>query len=390
MVKELGKYKIIEQLSKGSASNIYLAVQKNLNRRVVIKELLREFSLNKKVITRFEQEARIISSLRYDSIIHIYDFWKKGHSYYIVMEYVPGKTLKDILYEIGQFPIYIGLIIFYEIAKTLEYAHNKGIIHRDLKPANIIISEEGRLKLLDFGIAHVKEMDLTTPGMILGTYSYMSPEQAIGTNIDHRSDIFSLGIIMYEILTGEKPFKKDSEHEVTEKIISEKPVRPRKLNTSIPRRVSRTIMKCLKKKPKKRFQNMGYLKERLEKYVRKFPLDHQTVLKNFLENLGSLKDQKTVLVESGETGKEEQREKKEKKEKEKKKSKQQKKRKEAVAEALLIKRKLPIPKSYLIWGLLFIIVLEIEFILHHFGIPLRAQIDWLIGTCEKIFSFGKQ
>jgi len=372
MAKELGKYRIIERLSTGSASNIYLAEQKTLERQVVIKELMREFSINQKVIARFEQEARVISSLRYDSIIHIYDYWKKGNSYYIVMEYVPGKTLKDILSQIGCFPIDVGLIVFYEIAKALEYAHNRGIIHRDLKPANIIISDEGMLKLLDFGIAHVKETNLTTPGVILGTYSYMSPEQAIGTKIDNRSDIFSLGIIMYELLTGERPFKKEGEREVTEKIIKEKPVPVRKLNPAIPRPVARIIKKCLKKNPKRRFHTMGQLKERLERHIRRFPLDHQSLLREYLKASVLITDQKTVFMERDEDGEQ----------------KKTSRGKMDTSKAYFKQRRHPVLKVLkvcLLIGSLLVILGGIEMLLvYTYGIPLGTQKVWLLSTWQRI------
>jgi len=369
MGKALGRYKIIEQMSTGSASNIYLAEQKNLDRQVVIKELMREYSLNQRVIARFEQEAKVISSLRYDSIIHIYDYWKKGNSYYIVMEYVHGKTLKEVLSHIGSFPVDIALIIFYEIARALEYAHNEGIIHRDLKPANIIISKEGCLKLLDFGIAHVKETTLTTPGVILGTYSYMSPEQAIGTKIDHRSDIFSLGIIMYELLTGERPFKKEGEREVTEKIIHEKPVSPRKLNPSIPRPVDRIIKKCLKKKSKRRFQHMGQIKDRLERYIRKFPLDHQSILKEFLKDSMPGNDQKTVFMDSQEGEKSE------------------KKGQKVKSRTFFKKKKNRLLRGSMMLLLLVGILLGIEFLLiHYLGVNLNTQKAWLLPIWEKLYS----
>ncbi|MGA1791968.1 MAG: serine/threonine protein kinase [bacterium] len=367
MGKALGRYKIVEQMSTGSASKIYLAEQKNLDRKVVIKELMREYSLNQRIIARFEQEARIISSLRYDSIIHIYDFWKKGDSYYIVMEYVPGKTLKEVLSHIGSFPVDISLIIFYEIVKALEYAHNQGIIHRDLKPANIIVSEEGRLKLLDFGIAHVKETTLTTPGVILGTYSYMSPEQAIGTKIDHRSDIFSLGIIMYELLTGERPFKREGDREVTEQIIRAKPVSPKKLNPSIPRPLVKIIKKCLKKKPKKRFQHMGQIKERFERYIRKFPLDHQSVLREFLKDSVLFKDQKTVFTESQEGENHE------------------KKRPKLKTRSFFKKKKNPLFRVTIMAGLLVGILVGLEFLLiKYLGINLNTQKEWLLPIWEKL------
>lgn len=370
MGKALGRYKIIEQLSTGSASNIYLAEQKNLDRQVVIKELMREYSVNQRVIARFEQEARVISSLRYDSIIHIYDYWKKGNSYYIAMEYIHGKTLKEVLSHIGRFPVDIALITFYEIARALEYAHNKNIIHRDLKPANIIISNEGCLKLLDFGIAHVKETTLTTPGVILGTYSYMSPEQAIGTKIDHRSDIFSLGIIMYELLTGERPFKREGDKEVTEQIIHAKPVSPRKLNPSIPRPLARIIKKCLKKKVKRRFHHMGQIKDRLERYIRKLPLDHQSILREFLQDSILIKEQKTVFVEDQE-GK-----------------KSKKKGKTVKSRPFFKKKKNRLLRAAITGLFLAAILLGIEFLLiNYLDINLNSQRAWFLPVWEKLSSY---
>ncbi len=379
MLKELGKYKIIKQLSTGSAANIYLAVQKNLERQVVIKQLMREFSLHKKLVSRFEQEAKIISSLRNDSIIHIYDYWKKGNSYYIVMEYVSGKTLKEILCQTFSFPGPEGLIVFYEIVKALEYAHNQGIVHRDLKPANIMISEEGRLKILDFGIAHVVEKNLTNMGVVIGTYSYMSPEQAVGNKIDNRSDIFSLGIVMYELLCGKKPFKKDEQGEVTEKIINQKPVSVRKINSSIPWGVGRIIKKCLRKNPNKRFQSMGQIKRKLEKYIRKLPLDHPSVLRKFVENSTPLYDQKTVLVEEIK--------KKEKKEEIKKK---EKKKKRETLKAFLKITKSPRFKIFIVTTLFFVILIEIEVLLNFFNITLNVQKEWLLSCGKWIFLMIKK
>jgi serine/threonine-protein kinase len=382
MLKELGKYKIIKQLSTGSAANIYLAVQKNLERQVVIKQLMREFSLHKKLVARFEQEAKVISSLRYDSIIHIYDYWKKGNSYYIVMEYVSGKTLKEILHQTSFFPKTEGLIIFYEILKALEYAHNQGVVHRDLKPANIMISEEGRLKILDFGIAHVVEKNMTNMGVVIGTYSYMSPEQAIGNKIDHRSDIFSLGIVMYELLCGKKPFKKDEQGEVTDKIINQKPISVRKINPQIPWGVGRIIKKCLRKKPNKRFQDTGQIKKKLEKYIRKLPVDHQSVLKKFVEDSTPLPDQKTVLMEKIE--------KKEKKEKRKKKKKSKIKEKIAKLKDFLKITKTPRFRIFIITMLLFIILIEIEVLFNFFNITLSVQKEWLISSGKLIFLMTKK
>ena len=298
------------------------------------------------------------------------------------MEYVSGKTLKEILFHSSSFPLPEGLILFYEIIKALEYAHNQGVVHRDLKPANIMISEEGRLKILDFGIAHVVEKNMTNMGVIIGTYSYMSPEQAVGNKIDHRSDIFSLGIVMYELLSGKKPFKKDEQGEVTEKIINQKPLSVRKINSQIPWGVGRIIKKCLRKKPNKRFQNMGQIKKKLEKYIRKLPLDHQSVLKKFVEDSTPLPDQKTILMEKIE--------KKEKKEKKTKKKKSKIKEKIAKLKAFFQIKNKPRLKFFIITLLLFILFVEVEFIFNYFNITFKIQKEWVISLGKWIFSIMKK
>jgi serine/threonine protein kinase len=298
------------------------------------------------------------------------------------MEYVSGKTLKEILHQTSFFPKPEGLIIFYEILKALEYAHNQGVVHRDLKPANIMISEEGRLKILDFGIAHVVEKNMTNMGVVIGTYSYMSPEQAIGNKIDHRSDIFSLGIVMYELLSGKKPFKKDEQGEVTDKIINQKPISVRKINPQIPWGVGRIIKKCLRKKPNKRFQDTGQIKKKLEKYIRKLPVDHQSVLKKFVEDSTPLPDQKTVLMEKIE--------KKEKKEKRIKKKKSKIKEKIAKLKDFLKITKNPRFRIFIITILLFIILIEIEVLLNFFNITLSVQKEWLISSGKWIFLMTKK
>jgi serine/threonine protein kinase len=284
--KKIGKYEIERQIGKGSAATIYLAKQDLLGRRLIVKELLPQYASNEKIITRFQREARGVSRLTHDTIVHVYDYWTRGQSYYIAMEYVSGKNLRDILATVHFLPVHIAAMIVYHICRGLGYAHENGVVHRDLKPPNIMISEIGQVKILDFGIAHFKHDDnITSLGAVIGTYNYMSPEQALGKKVTPASDIFSLGVLFYELLTGFKPFIKDDRGEVLEKIVHQGFRSPRKLNPAVPRSFEKIIKRCLKKKERRRFQNTRIIQKRLEKYLRNFSLDHQAVLKDYLQNL---------------------------------------------------------------------------------------------------------
>lgn len=284
--KKIGKYAIERQIARGSAANIYLAKQDSLGRKLIIKELLPQYSFNEKIISRFKREAKVVSQLSHDTIVHVYDYWVRGNSYYIAMEYIQGQNLLEILQTTRFVPVHIAAIILYQICRGLQHAHTSGVVHRDLKPANIIISDTGQVKILDFGIAHFHyDENLTSLGAVIGTYNYMSPEQALGKRVTPASDIFSLGILFYELLTGFKPFAKDEKGEVLEKIVHKRARPPGKLNPAVPRSFSRIIRKCFRKKPQRRFQDTEKIKTRLEKLLRRYPLDHQMVLKRFLQNL---------------------------------------------------------------------------------------------------------
>ncbi len=284
--KKIGKYSVERQIGKGSAANVFLAKQDPLGRKLVVKQLLPQYAFNEKIVKRFRREAKIVSQLSHDAIVHIYDYWVRTHSYYIAMEYIQGQTLSEILSQSSFLPVHIAAMIIYQICRGLQHAHEHGIVHRDLKPANIMISTSGQVKILDFGIAHFQyDESLTSIGAVIGTYNYMSPEQALGKKITPASDIFSLGILFYELMTGFKPFAKDDNAEVLEKIIHKGYLSPGKLNPAIPRCLGRIIHKCLRKKHSRRFQDMEMIKSRLEKFLRRYPLDHQMLLKRYLENL---------------------------------------------------------------------------------------------------------
>jgi len=292
--KKLGKYEVEKQIGKGSAANIYLARHDSLGRKLVIKELLPLYESNEKIVARFQREAKLVSQLNHDCIIHIYDYWIKSNSYYMAMEYIPGQNLRKILSLCHYLPVPIAAMMMYQICRGLEHAHSRGVIHRDLKPANIMISDQGQVKILDFGIAHFQmEDNLTSFGAVIGTYNYMSPEQALGKQVTPASDIFSLGILFYELLTGMKPFAKDDKGDVLEKIIRKHPVPVRRRNPAVPRSFGRIIRKCLRKKPGRRFQDVQQIKKPLERYLRRQSLDHQAVLQEFLQNLTPRKTDKS-------------------------------------------------------------------------------------------------
>jgi len=284
--KKIGKYEIERQIGKGSAAHIYLAKQEFLGRKLVIKELLPLHTSNEKLISRFQREAKIISQFSHDVIVHVYDYWARNNRYYIAMEYVQGKTLKEILATVGYLPVPIASAIMYQICRGLRYAHAHGVIHRDMKPANIIISKIGQVKILDFGIAHFQhDEELTSLGSIIGTYNYMSPEQALGKRVCPASDIFSLGILFYEMLTGVKPFFKNEKGDVLEKIVNKRFKAPGKINPAVTRIHSKIIRKSLKKKPQRRLQSTEQIIRILEAYLKNYPLDHQETLMHFMSNL---------------------------------------------------------------------------------------------------------
>jgi serine/threonine-protein kinase len=208
--------------------------------------------------------------LQHENIIHIYDFYKERGSLFIVMEYVQGTDLYDLLEKCGRVPYDVAAVIAMQVARALDYVHYRGIVHRDIKPANVMLSRQGGVKLMDFGIARDKSFeDLTETGTGIGTPAYMSPEQILGEKLDARSDIFSLGIVLYQMLTGKKPFVEDESKSVMHKIRLERHVRVRRLNPEVPRELERIIDKCLEKQPRDRWRSAQLLVMALERFLAK-------------------------------------------------------------------------------------------------------------------------
>jgi serine/threonine-protein kinase len=270
MLERIGNCRIVEELASGGMAVVYRAIQDPLGRTVAIKALKSSVVSEEHIATRFEREAKSLANLQHENIIHIYDFYKERGSLFIVMEYVQGTDLYDLLEKCGRVPYDVAAVIAMQVARALDYVHYRGIVHRDIKPANVMLSRQGGVKLMDFGIARDKSFDdLTETGTGIGTPAYMSPEQILGEKLDARSDIFSLGIVLYQMLTGKKPFVEDESKSVMHKIRLERHARVRKLNPEVPRELERIIDKCLEKQPRDRWRSAQLLVMALERFLAK-------------------------------------------------------------------------------------------------------------------------
>jgi beta-lactam-binding protein with PASTA domain len=258
------RYEILEQVGGGGMALVYRARDIYLNRIVAIKILREQLTSDEEFVSRFRREAQAVASLSHTNIVSIYDVGHSGDTYYLVMEMVEGRNLKELIKENGPFPIDKAIAIAKQICDALEHAHEHQIIHRDIKPHNIIITKDGVVKVTDFGIARaVSTATVTHSGNIMGSVHYFSPEQARGEIADERSDIYSLGVVIYEMLTGELPFVGESPISVALKKIQNDPVSPRKINSQIGEALEKVILIAMDKAPKKRFKSAGDLRANL-------------------------------------------------------------------------------------------------------------------------------
>ena len=250
------RYEILEKIGEGGMATVYKARCNILKRYVAVKVLREEYTTDEEFIKRFNTEAQAAASLTHPNIVSIFDVGHDDHVYYIGLELVQGKTLKEIINEDGVLPWKWSINIAIQVASALETAHKNNIVHRDIKPHNIIITEDGIAKVTDFGIAKaVSNSTITAFGTTIGSVHYFSPEHARGGYTDAKSDIYSLGVVMYEMLTGRVPFDADTPVSIALKHMQEKPVEPIKLNPSIPLAINKIIMKAMEKEPSLRYQS---------------------------------------------------------------------------------------------------------------------------------------
>lgn len=259
-----GRYDLHEQIGGGGMAIVYRAVDTMLGRQVAVKMLRSQFANDEEFVNSFRREAQSAASLSHPNIINLYDVGTTpGHEYYIVMEYVDGPTLKELIRDRGPLSITEALDITTQICDALEHAHARHIVHRDVKPHNILLTKSGQVKVTDFGIARAITGNTIThhqENSVLGSVHYFSPEQARGAATDEKTDIYSLGVVMYEMLTKRLPFSGDSPVSVALKHLRDDFVDPREWNPKIPQSVENIILRCLTKEPKDRYENMTVLK----------------------------------------------------------------------------------------------------------------------------------
>ena len=272
-LKSLGRYQIKGVLGKGAMGLVYDGHDPNLNRRVAIKTIITrtlDEATAKHYTLRFQREVRAVARLNHPNIVQVYDYGNEGELAYIVMEHVQGRELKDCFDAKEPFDLKTIFRLMTELLDALDLAHEAGIIHRDVKPANVMIDAGGHAKLADFGVARVTETggdqaELTRAGAVIGTPSYMSPEQIQGATLDRRTDIFSAGIVFYQFLTGQKPFE-GTQWALAKKIIQDDPVWPSKL-AQVPPEIDRVVARALAKEPEHRYQSARKFADALKRIL---------------------------------------------------------------------------------------------------------------------------
>src|SRR5213592_568228 len=270
------RYVIKRKLGSGGMADVYLAEDQELGRRVALKLLDDRHAADEQFVERFRREAQSAAGLNHPSIVSIFDRGYAEGTYYIAMEYLEGRTLKELLVRNGPTPVPIAIDYARQILGALAFAHRGGIIHRDIKPHNIVVRKDGRLKVTDFGIARSGASQMTEAGSIVGTAQYLSPEQARGAPVDARSDLYSLGIVLYEMLTGKVPYTGDAPVEIAMKHLTAVPDPPSKLRPDIPHDLDAVVMRALAKDPEQRYGSAEEMDADLARVARGVSVSRET------------------------------------------------------------------------------------------------------------------
>ena len=271
-----GRYRIQRKLGAGGMADVYLAEDQELGRRVAIKILNGRHANDDQFIERFRREAKNAAALNHPNIVSIYDRGEAEDTYYIAMEFLDGRTLKELVVSRGAAPINVAIEYARQILSALRFAHRHGIVHRDIKPHNVLVDAEGRVKVTDFGIARAGTSQMTETGSIVGTAQYLSPEQARGGEVDPRSDLYSLGVVLYELLTGKTPFDGETPVEIAMKHLSNAPKPPSKLRPDVTPELDKVVLRALAKNPDDRYQSADEMEADLERVARGAPVSAAT------------------------------------------------------------------------------------------------------------------
>jgi serine/threonine-protein kinase len=271
-----GRYRIVRKLGAGGMADVYLAEDQELGRRIAIKILNDRHAHDDQFVERFRREAKNAAGLSHPNIVSIYDRGEFEGNYYIAMEYLDGRTLKELIVRNGPTPVPIAIDYARQILSAVAFAHRNGVVHRDIKPHNIVVGRDGRLKVTDFGIARSGASQMTEAGSIIGTAQYLSPEQARGAHVDQRADIYSVGVVLYEMLTGEVPFTGDTPVEIAMKHLSTVPPSPSELNDTVPHDLDAIVLRALAKDPEQRYQSSEEMDADLGRVARGLAVSDET------------------------------------------------------------------------------------------------------------------
>ena len=259
-----GRYRLERKLGGGGMADVWLAEDQELGRKVAIKMLHDRYANDTQFVERFRREATHAAGLSHPNVVSIFDRGEAGGSYFIVMEYVEGRTLKELIVTRGPCPVPVAISYVRQVLAALRYAHRNGIVHRDIKPHNVLVDHEGRVKVADFGIARAGSSQMTEAGSIIGTAQYLSPEQARGAPVDESSDLYSTGILLFELLTGKVPFTGETPDEIAMKHLSQVPPAPSSIRSEVPHDLDLVVLRALAKEPADRYRSAKEMDRDLE------------------------------------------------------------------------------------------------------------------------------